>query len=354
MSTGKPDRPIVSTTALARHLGLSRWTISRVINGHSGVSEETARRVREAMQELDFVPNVMARGLRGGRTGLIGVSFQGFDIPIFVQKMAALQDALRRIEYRALIELTDREPELERDVIRHLSSIKVEGLILVGGLTASGLDDVAAFLGARNLPTVAIDPGVPVPFPTVQVDRGAGIKLLFDHLRDLGHTRFCLLGLDPAVPYGRSRWEGVEQVAETMGITTDRLATVIADPAYGSGAMDFDYGHHLAGRVLELRKRPTAVLALNDRVAFGAVARLREAGLKVPRDISVVGFDNLEMAAQFSPGLTTVDQEVSRLMQAGVDALVRQLDGSAESDPAVLQVRPRLVVRGSTAPPPRN
>lgn len=354
MSTGKPDRSIISTAALARHLGLSRWTISRVINGHAGVSEETVRRVRQAMEELDFVPNVMARGLRGGRTGLIGVSFQGFDIPIFVQKIAALQEALRKIGYRALIELTDREPALERDVIRHLSSIRVEGLILVGGLTASGVDGAAAFLGTRDLPTVAIDPGVPVPFPTVQVDRGTGMELLLNHLLDLGHVRLCLLGLDPAIPFGSSRWEGIERVATARGIASDRLATVIAERSNGLGSMDFEYGRHLAGRMLELSPRPTAVLALNDQVAFGAVARIREAGLKIPRDISVVGFDNLEMAAQFSPGLTTVDQEVNSLMQTGVDAMVCQLDGASESRPTVIQVRPRLVVRASTAPPPRS
>lgn len=354
MSTGKPDRSIISTTALARHLGLSRWTISRVINGHSGVSEGTVRRVRQAMKELDFVPNVMARGLRGGRTGLIGVSFQGFDIPIFVQKIAALQEALRTIGYRALIELTDREPELERDVIRHLSSIRVEGLILVGGLTESGVDGVAAFLGARETPTVAIDPGVPVPFSTVQVDRGAGMELLLNHLLGLGHTRLCLLGLDPAIPYGPSRWEGIKRVAAARGIAPDSLATVIAESLDGVGSMDFEYGRHLAGRMLELRPRPTAVLALNDRVAFGAVARFREAGLEVPTDISVVGFDNLEMAGQFSPGLTTVDQEVGSLMQAGVDAMVRQLDEPGGSSQGVEQVSPRLVIRASTARPPRT
>lgn len=179
------------------------------------------------------------------------------------------------------------------------------------------------------------------------------MRLLLEHLLDLGHTRLCLLGLDPTIPYGPSRWEGIEQVASSRGVEPEQLAAVITEPVNGFGSMDFDYGRHLAGRMLEIRPRPTAVLALNDQVAFGAVTRFREAGLEVPRDLSVVGFDNLETAAQFSPGLTTVDQEVNSLMQAGVDALVRQLDGPGAPRKPVLQVRPRLVVRASTASPPR-
>lgn len=348
MSIGKPNRPILSTSALARHLGLSRWTISRVLNGHRGVREETVTRVREAMKELGFVPNLMARGLRGGRTGLIGISFQGFDLPIFVQKIAVLQSALRDGGFRSLIELTDRNPALERDVVAHFASVRVEGVVLVGGPTETGSGGVVDFLSDRGIPTVIIDPGVPVPLPTVEVDRSAGMRLILQHLRALGHRRPVLLGLDRTIPYGCSRWRGIDAFAREEGLDPVRAFTVIADESVD--AMDYDYGRRLAARVLDLAERPTALVALNDQVAIGAMARLREAGLDIPGDLSIVGFDNLEVSAHVSPSLSTIDQCVVALMQTAVDLLRNQLATGLQAAVAPVRITPRLVLRHSTGP----
>jgi len=348
MSIGKPDRLIGSTTALARHLGLSRWTISRVINGHSGVSVETARRVTEAMKELDFVPNVMARGLRGARTGMIGVCFQGFDIPIFVQKMAVLQRALRAAGYRALIEMTERDPELEREVVHHFSAVRVEGVVLVGGPTLGDPAGVIGLLQDRQIPAVVIDPGFPVSIPAVEVDRCAGMKAVLTHLLGLGHERFALIGVDRSMVYGASRWSGVESIIEDRGLSMEEQFIVLAEP--GGDGMNYDYGRRLAERFLDTDDRPTAIVALNDQVAIGAMARLRESALMVPGEISVVGFDNLEVSAHVSPGLTTVDQGVVNLMETAVSVLTRQLEGREDFGSAPVLIRPDLVIRGSTGP----
>jgi len=346
MSTPKRDQPIVSTTALARHLGLSRWTISRVLNGHSEVKEETVRRVRAAMKELDFIPNPMARGLRGARTGMIGVCFQGFDIPIFVQKIAVLQGALRRAGYRALIELTDHDPELEREVVHHFSAVKVEGVVLVGGPTPGDPAGVVEFLRDRDIPTVVIDPGFPVSLPSVAVDRYAGMRSVLVHLLALGHERFALIGLDPKAIYGASRWKGVESMVVDRGLSMEGQFINLVES--GGGAMDYDCGHRLAERLLGMADRPTAVIALNDQIAIGVMARLQQSGLRVPRDISVVGFDNLEVAARVTPGLTTVDQKVVDLMETAVAVLKPQLEGCRSSGSAPVLIRPGLVIREST------
>ncbi|MEZ5276262.1 MAG: LacI family DNA-binding transcriptional regulator [Opitutaceae bacterium] len=352
MSIGKPDRPISSTSALARHLGLSRWTISRVLNGHAGVREETVIRVREAMKDLGFVPSVMARGLRGGRTGLIGISFQGFDIPIFVQKVAVLQTALRRVGLRSLIELTDRDPGLERDVAAHFVSVGVEGIVLVGGPAGSGTGGVVDFLRDRAIPTVIIDPGVSVPLPTVEMDRGEGMRLILHHLRQLGHRRPVLLGLDRTIAYGPSRWRGIDSVAVEEGLDPASAFTTILEETVD--AMDYDYGRRLADRVLGLSPRPTALVALNDQVAIGAMARLQESGIEIPRDLSMVGFDNLEVSAHVSPSLTTIDQRVTVLMQAGIDLLRNQMDSGFGAAVKPVRIKPNLVIRRSTGPAPRG
>jgi DNA-binding LacI/PurR family transcriptional regulator len=350
MSTPKPDQPIASTTALARHLGLSRWTISRVLNGHPEVKAETVLRVREAMRELGFVPNPMARGLRGARTGMIGVCFQGFDIPIFVQKIAVLQGALRAAGYRALIELTDRDPDLEREVVRHFSAVKVEGVVLVGGPTPGDPAGVIRFLQDRQIPTVVIDPGFPVSLPVVEVDRRAGMRSVLTHLLDLGHERFALIGVDRTIVYGASRWSGIESIIEDRGLSLKEQFIALTEP--GGDGMGYGYGRRLAERFLELDDQPTAVVALNDQVAIGAMARFQESALAVPHDISVVGFDNLESSAHVSPALTTVDQGVVSLMETAVAMLTRQLEGRESSRSTPELIRPSLVIRKSTGPRP--
>ncbi|RKX36132.1 MAG: hypothetical protein DRP71_01270 [Verrucomicrobia bacterium] len=348
MSTPKPDQPIASTTALAQHLGLSRWTISRVLNGHPEVKAETVLRVRDAMKKLGFVPNPMARGLRGAPTGMIGVCFQGFDIPIFVQKIAVLQGALRAAGYRALIELTHRDPDLEREVVRHFSAVKVEGVVLVGGPTPGDPAGVIRFLQDRKIPTVIIDPGFPASLPVVEVDRRAGMKSVLIHLLGLGHERFALFGVDRTMVYGASRWSGIESIIEERGLSMDEQFIVLTEP--GGDGMDYDYGRRLADRFLDMGDRPTAVIALNDQVAIGAMARFGESALTVPRDISVVGFDNLEVSAHVSPGLTTVDQGVVNLMETAVEVLKGQLEGPGNSGKPPVFIRPNLVIRKSTGP----
>lgn len=119
---------ISSTKDLAQHLGISRWTVSRVLNGHPEVKEESRIRVLEAAGELGFSPNAMARGLRGGPTGLIGVCFQELESPALAKKMAFLQQELRTWGFQAMIELTDGDPELEESVIRHFLSLRTEGI----------------------------------------------------------------------------------------------------------------------------------------------------------------------------------------------------------------------------------
>jgi DNA-binding LacI/PurR family transcriptional regulator len=346
MSTPKPDQPIASTTALARHLGLSRWTISRVLNGHPEVKAETVIRVREAMKELGFVPNPMARGLRGARTGMIGVCFQSFDIPILVQKIAVLQGALRRAGYRGLIELTDRNPELEREVVHHFSAVKVEGIVLVGGPTPGDPAGVIDILQDRRIPTVIIDPSFSVSLPVVEVDRREGMRSVLTHLLDLGHERFALIGIDRTMIYGASRWSGIESIIEDRGLSLDKQFIELTEP--GCDDIGYEYGRRLAGRLLDLDDRPTAVVALNDQVAIGAMARFEESALTVPRDISIVGFDNLEVSAHISPSLTTVDQGVVNLMETAVEVLTRQLEGREDPGSVPVLIRPDLVIRKST------
>jgi DNA-binding LacI/PurR family transcriptional regulator len=342
-----PQGPIASTTALARHLGLSRWTISRVLNGHPEVKPETSRRVREAMIQLGFVPSPVGRALRGGRTGMVGVCFQALGSPIVARKIAALQRVLRGAGFRALFELTDGQPEIELEVVRHFVAMKLDGLVLVGGMTTENETAILAMLAQHHIPVVLIDPARQFALPTVELDREHGIRLAFEHLLGLGHTRFALLGIDEDVAYGHARLEGIRKIAKSRRISFDKQIVTLTEKA--PAGLNFDYGRRLAERYLQLAARPRAVLALNDQVAIGAMTRLQQAGLAVPDDLSLLGFDNLEVAGHVNPRLTTIDQQVDEIMTHAVELLTRQTApaGLPESE-RVRVVQPALIVGEST------
>ncbi len=339
----QPQGPIASTTALARHLGLSRWTISRVLNGHPEVKPETSQRVREAMIQLGFVPSPVGRALRGGRTGMVGVCFQALGSPIVARKIAVLQRVLRAGGFRALFELTDGHPEIELEVVRHFIAMKLDGLVLVGGMTVENEAAIRAMLAQHHTPVVLIDPAREYALPTVEVDREHGIRLALEHLLDLGHERFALLGIDEHVAYGQARWQGIRRVAQVRGMSLEGQFITVTEQE--PEQLDFAYGRRLAERYLQLPNRPRAVLALNDQVAIGAMTRLQQGGFIVPRDVSMVGFDNLEVAAHVNPRLTTIDQQVDDIMTHAVELLTSR---TPPAGPRV--IKPALIVGESTGP----
>jgi DNA-binding LacI/PurR family transcriptional regulator len=226
--------------------------------------------------------------------------------------------------------------------------VKVEGVVLVGGPTPGDPAGVISFLQDQQIPTVVVDPGFPVSLPVVEVDRHAGMRSVLTHLLDLGHERFALIGVDRTIVYGASRWSGIESIIEDRGLSMKEQFIVLTEP--GGDGMGYDYGRRLAERFLEMDDRPTAVVALNDQVAIGAMARFQESALAVPHAVSVVGFDNLESSAHVSPALTTVDQGVVNLMETAVAVLTRQLEGRESPHSDLELIRPGLVIRKSTGP----
>ena len=351
MTVSNPKSALIkiqNTSALAEHLGLSRWTVSRVINGHAGVKAETAARVRAAIHDIGFLPNPMARSLRGGRTGTIGVCFQELESPLLARKTSILQQMLREENFNALIELTNRNRALEEKVIRHFIATRVEGIVLVGSLQRP-TDAGAVLLAHEKVPVVLIDPEVSLPYPEVSLDREEAMRLVLEHLYSLGHRSFAVLGIDPEDAYGARRWRGIRNTAKTLGISLKTQISSYFKPDYHQH--DYRYGEYLAGQLLRSGVLPTAVIALNDRVAMGAIKRLRAAGLEVPRDLSIVGYDNLDFTDYSQPTLTTVDQHVELLMQTARGILLRSIRDGNERGPQRQQIAPVLIERESTAPP---
>lgn len=344
MSTPQPN----TTAALAKHLGISRWTISRVLNGHTGVKEETVRKIKQAIHELNFQPSALARGLRGGQTATVGVCFQDLDSPVMAMRAAALQQRLREEGYDTVIELSGASMDLERNAIRRFVGHHVDGIVLIFSRLAA--DDPAIHLLQREkMPCFWIDPENAVPGDKVMLDRSRSMKLILEHLVGLGHQKIALLGIDPQNRFGALRIPGLTRYAPEVGLDFDRDFLLVFHP--GEINHTFDYGYELAGELVEKSagSLPTAIIALNDRIAIGAINRLREDGIRVPEDVSVVGYDNIAVGEHFFPTLTTVDHQTDRLMDLAVRGLIAQLRaGNSDFVLRDCYVHPKLVIRRST------
>lgn len=330
-SRSKSVEPVGTTAALARHLGLSRWTVSRVINGHEGVLPQTVDRVHKAMAELGFQPNALARSLRGGKSGAIGVCFQEIESPILARKVALLQQALRALGYRALIELTSGDQELERQAIVHFLSMQVEGMVLIGSQLAAD-DSTLAMVQGQQVPILWVDPEHKLEGDQISVNRVWSMRLVLDHLLGLGHRRIGVIGIDPQNPYGAFRIPALLTHAKTCGLTPERDLLM----HYHAGHLnhDYAYGHTLTRELLGRcnaggEQRPTALIALNDRVAIGAMAYLRSVGIRVPEAMSVIGYDNLGVTEYLSPSLTSVDHHAEVLMSRAAQILVNRINGQS-------------------------
>jgi len=346
MSNAKDKQPNPgSMSALARHLGLSRWTVSRVLNGHPGISPKTVAKVQQAIRELGFQPNPLARGLRGGSTATVGICFQELESPILVKKIGVLQHQLRDRGFRAIIELTNGNIDLERQTLQHFFSVRVDGIVLIG-TTQTEDSPLIQQLESSQMPVVLIDPERKIPLPTIALDRYEGIQLVMNHLYELGHRRFATLGIDSQVPYGSSRWEGIAAWLESKQLKKEEAIVEVSDDSDASSR--YEDGQRLATRLLKEKDVPSALVCINDRVAIGATRVLHEQGYKVPDDFSVVGFDDLDVSEFTYPPLTTVTQQVEQMMSRATEVLFEQIEGKLEVGPFEELLEPQLIVRQST------
>ncbi len=348
----KPNRriaqsgTITSIVEFAKHLDLSVWTVSRAINGHPEVKEETRRRVLAAMEAVRYRPNPLARGLGRGRTGLIGVSSIGLDNPILNTKIYHLQNFMRRHDRRVLLEMSLRSQENECRIIEDFVRIKVDGIVLLYSTLRTST--IAPLL--RGVPCLQVDPLEPQGLPSISIDRHRAMRLLFEHLLRLKHRSFALL-----FPRGEP-WRGpaLVDLARAHGMDPAKVFRYadIADPTLNG----IEIGQLMTEEVLRWRDRPTALIARDDQVALGAVQALREAGVDVPREMSVTGFDNLDLARRLHPTLTTIDQGAEALMQRAGEILLSQLGSPKSRAGAALAetAAPELVLGESTGPARRK
>lgn len=338
----KPSKPIESTADLARFLNVSQWTISRAINGHKDVSEETRKRVFEAMEASGFQPNMHARRLRGQTSKLIGVCFHNFSIPIVNVKLMELQRVLRLYGFHYLYETTMGEPEREINVIRDFQRFGVDGIVNIN----STLDPAVLEEHLGSTPGILVEPTRTSSgrIAHVTLDRARAMREILMHLYGLGHRRFALIGIGKGNPW---RWDPLAQAVQELGL--DPEESLYTTGEYKEKDHYLRGGRRLAEALLKLpeSKRPRALICLDDLIAAGVIQTLLRKGCRVPEDYSVTGFNNEEISQELYPSITTIDQNARKLMDRAGEMLVqfiteKNIPGYAE------MIAPTLLVREST------
>jgi len=358
----KPDlKPgHVNLKMLAEYLRLSQTTVSLVLNNSpsaKSIPSETRQRVLDAADKLNYRPNYFARSLRQSKSMSVGVVAPDLSEGYFTRVMSGVVEELTQAKYFYFTACHDWRSDLLREYPRMLVERAVDGFLLLN--TPATL--------AVPVPVVAISAHGTEPGVThIVLDHLKAAELAIAHLFELGHRRIAFMRGPREIPDSEFRWEGIEQAARALGLALDpALATRIdagneAENGDGGGSWSEEPGHHPMSpeigylpmrRLLSATRDFTAVFCFNDIAAIGAMRALAEAGLRVPADVSVVGFDDILSAAYCTPSLTTVRQPLIEMGRTGARILLERIANPASSDfAAEILVQPELVVRESTGP----
>ena len=323
---------------VARLAGVSHQTVSRVVNGSSGIRPETRERVAAAIEQLGYRPNTAARALAKGRSGIVGVIGVGSTLfgPATIQRSIEVA-ARERGLFASSVSLTALSRDLLDDCVEHLRRQGVDGIIIV-----AGQDDALAVARGRTagVPVVLVEGDLSRSPWTVGVDQVAGARLAVRHLVGLGHREIAHLA-------GPDDW--AEARARRHGWQTELAAAGLRPAEAQHGDWSAASGYEAGRRLLE-QPAVTAVFTANDQLAVGLLLALHEGGRRVPEDVSVVGFDDQPEAAFLVPPLTTVRQDFRAVGVRAVAVVEAAIAGAAVGSPGL--VLPELVIRRSTRPAP--
>jgi LacI family transcriptional regulator len=324
---------------VAERAGVSVTTVSHVVNNTRTVSPETRSRVEEAMQTLGYQPNVLARSLRRGVTHTIGIILPDSANPYFAEVVRGIEDTSFVQGYSVILCNSDNDLEKEHHYTNVLVEKQVDGIIFVAaGLSTENIQDLCE----RGVPLILVDRHVPnVQVDKVLADNQQGGWLATRHLIDLNHRSIACIGGPTGVRLSSERVAGYRQALESADIDYDPKWIMEGDFQYQSG-------YSCAKELFHQQPSPTAIFACNDLMAIGAYRFAHEKNLLVPEQLSIVGFDDVRLAAYTNPPLTTIRQSKRKM---GTQAAKLLLERIAQQDlePRQVILGTELVIRGSTA-----
>jgi len=323
---------------IASEAGVSTATVSHVINKTRFVSEAVRARVLQAIELHDYYPNAHARSLASGSSRILGLVISDIANPFFPELVKSIEAAAFEHGYDVVLSNTNYDAERTAHYVRRFIERKVAGVALMTSEMDKSLIDE---LARREVPVVFLDSGAAgLHMSNLRVGYAEGIKQAILHLVELGHTNVAFIS---GLPHLRSAKRRLEAFRQTM-----KAVLPDAPEQVYEGDFKIEGGRRAALEILAAFESPTAVVAANDLMAFGAISEFRRAGLNVPRDISVIGFDDIAFSSLIEPALTTVNLPLGELGRLAVEALLTTLSSPTQHGIELL-IPTRLIVRNSTA-----
>jgi DNA-binding LacI/PurR family transcriptional regulator len=326
----------VSIKDIAKEANVSPSTVSRALNGHPRISAETKTYVQDLARDMGYVPSVVARTLVAGRSTAIGVAISDVLDLFYIGLMSSIEDAIINTDYQVFVSSFYRDQVRELALANTFHERRFAGIIVGGSL----VDETYLTLPSRSFMPVVLVNCFTYPF-SVAVNQSLGAYKAIEHLIKLGHRRIAYVAQGLNSSAESQRLNSYRTVLNEHHIPLDEALIVKGDGGISGGMK-------AVSQLLDLPQLPTAIFCFNDMTAIGVINALREKSYEVPRDISVVGFDDLEISAYYQPALTTVRQPIYRIGKSAVNMLLRLIGGDNDVVPEIID--PELVIRRSTAP----
>ena len=324
---------------IARRANVSTATVSRTINQSGPVKAATARKVWRVVAEMNYYPNSHARALVSGRSRLLGLIVSDITNPFFSELIRAFETPAAQQQYDLLITSTDYETTRMTATLRRMLERKVDGVAVMTSEMDLGL---IRELSRRGVPIVFMDVGQMGPrMSHVSIDYGNGIVQAVEHVLELGHKQVAFISGPLDLHSARTRRQAFLDTMRAHRLVPDRRLI-------REGTHTAEGGQREMAALLRLSRRPTAVVASNDWTAIGALHAIFAAGLRVPEDVSLVGFDDIPLVSYTTPALTTVRMSAADVGGTAFNALFRMIDGDRQEG-EVFQIPTKLVIRDSTA-----
>jgi LacI family transcriptional regulator len=327
---------------VAQLAGVSIQTVSAVVNNKPDITEETRARVLSIIEQLNYQPYAVARSLRTRQTQTIALVVSNIASVAIAAMASAAEAQAHSFGYRLILYNTHNDSNRETSYFNAAAQQWVDGVVFIPAMGCLGRLDI---LQTAGIPSVAID-RVPDDYggPAVMLDNLKAGRLAGEHLLSLGHKHLAHIGGPMEIRLARERLGGFKQTLEAHGLDGD-ACTVVEETTFTCQS-----GYVAMQQLLRHRPHPTAVFAANDLMAIGAMRAVDEVGLRIPQDISIVGVDDIEVAAFQTPPLTTIQQPFTQLATLGVQLLLDILAGKELVQPQIV-IEPTLIVRQSTTKP---
>lgn len=330
---------------VAKRAGVSIATVSRVLSRPEAVAANTRRKVMQAVSQLGYAPNSAGKHLRTQKSGKLLVLVPDISNPFYSRILQSIEETAQRAGYAVLLGDTQQDVKREERYTQMLRRREAEGLIVVG----HGLPDAAIAVSEELTTAAPIVAGCEVNrrvnIPSVHIDNHAAARDAMEHLYELGHRRIGIVTGPMMSGLSRDRLQGVTACAKARNAERDLIVV--------NGDFTIDSGRAAAERLLDRSDPPTAIFCFNDQMAIAAMSVVRSFGCQVPKDVSVVGFDDISFARYTVPPLTTVAQPVREIGQEAVRLLLGIINHESMAPVSVI-LRHSLIVRESTAAAPRR